>query len=178
MHVWLPSIAKHYPFLTEAVGASTLAWPLCHSNSECSYLTTKDTAEGLLVLHCRHASDLGSEQCHEPCYDVSRDPYQGLNRLLLDETYEIVCNVHTQFQEGHAWAHSCFGALSEGFAKSSHKDACKHLFADELSWDWSDGTKDLMHVSWHSYTSILQFSQACLCQISRVKGLTMKWWIF
>ena len=44
-------------------------------------------------------------------------------------------------EEGHAWAHSCFRALSEGFAKSSHKDVCKHLFADELSWDWSDGTK-------------------------------------
>ena len=43
--------------------------------------------------------------------------------------------------EGHGWAHSCLRALSEGFAKSSHKDVCKHLFTDELSWDWSDGTK-------------------------------------
>ena len=44
-------------------------------------------------------------------------------------------------EEGRAFAEGFLKASAEGFPKNNHKESFSHFLADELSWDWSDGTK-------------------------------------
>jgi len=59
--------------------------------------------------------------------------------------------------EGVAYADKVMTAFAAGFAKNNHAETTAGLFADELAWDWSDGTKgagprseimDIMAKSW------------------------------
>jgi hypothetical protein len=43
--------------------------------------------------------------------------------------------------EGEAFAAKYLKALSDGFLDNSHAEKCRDLIADNISWDWSDGTK-------------------------------------
>lgn len=43
--------------------------------------------------------------------------------------------------EGVAFADKLMAAFAAGFAKNNHAETTAGLFASELSWDWSDGTK-------------------------------------
>ena len=45
------------------------------------------------------------------------------------------------YAEGVACASKLMTAFAAGFAKNNHAETTAGLFADELSWDWSDGTK-------------------------------------
>eukprot|EP01083_Nonionella_stella_P028689 79044_1 len=44
-------------------------------------------------------------------------------------------------EEGEAFAVAVLKAFSDGFAKNNFADTCANIFADKLSWNWSDGNK-------------------------------------
>ena len=44
-------------------------------------------------------------------------------------------------EEGREFAESFLKATAEGFPQNNHKEIFSRFLADELSWDWSDGTK-------------------------------------
>ena len=44
-------------------------------------------------------------------------------------------------EEGEAFAAEYLKGVSGGFAKNNHRETLGHLYADQLSWDWADGTK-------------------------------------
>ena len=44
-------------------------------------------------------------------------------------------------EEGREFAESFLKATAEGFPKNNHRENFGRFLADELSWDWSDGTK-------------------------------------
>lgn len=41
--------------------------------------------------------------------------------------------------EGEVFATKLLKAFSDGFLDNSHAEKCHDLFADKISWDWSDG---------------------------------------
>jgi hypothetical protein len=43
--------------------------------------------------------------------------------------------------EGEAFAAMYLKAISDGFLDNSHTEKCRDFVADNVSWDWSDGTK-------------------------------------
>jgi hypothetical protein len=43
--------------------------------------------------------------------------------------------------EGEAFAAKYLKAISDGFLDNSHAEKCRDFVADNVSWDWSDGTK-------------------------------------
>ena len=60
-------------------------------------------------------------------------------------------------EEGEAFAAEYLKGVSGGFAKNNHRETLGHLYADQLSWDWADGTKgsgskddlfDILEKSW------------------------------
>eukprot|EP00956_Cyclotella_meneghiniana_P040525 scaffold198274_cov53-Cyclotella_meneghiniana.AAC.1 len=44
-------------------------------------------------------------------------------------------------EEGEAFAAKYLSAISNGFLNNSHADKCHDFVADNVTWDWSDGTK-------------------------------------
>ena len=44
-------------------------------------------------------------------------------------------------EEGKAYAAKYLAGLDAGFARNNHAETLDGLFADELAWDWSDGTR-------------------------------------
>ena len=44
-------------------------------------------------------------------------------------------------EEGEAFAAKYLKALSDGFLNNSHAEKCHKVVADNVSWEWSDGTK-------------------------------------
>lgn len=43
--------------------------------------------------------------------------------------------------EGNEFASQFMSCFMEGFAKNNHSETMEGLFADELTWKWSDGTE-------------------------------------
>ena len=44
-------------------------------------------------------------------------------------------------EEGEAFAAKYLSAISNGFLDNSHAEKCHDFVADNVTWDWSDGTK-------------------------------------
>eukprot|EP01083_Nonionella_stella_P153953 495351_1 len=70
-------------------------------------------------------------------------------------------------EEGEAFAAAVLKAFSDGFTENNHADTCAQIFADKLSWDWSDGNKgegsyeEIMKIvskDWGSMVSSFVFS--------------------
>lgn len=61
-------------------------------------------------------------------------------------------------EEGQAFAKDFLDAAAAGFAKNNHADAFTKIFADKLSWDWSDGTKV-------SETPVFRTPIFCICTL-------------
>ena len=60
-------------------------------------------------------------------------------------------------EEGREFAESFLKAAAEGFPKNNHREFFGRFLADELSWDWSDGTKvrvDLNFIILIAYTNM------------------------
>ncbi|KAL3775189.1 hypothetical protein ACHAWO_003805 [Cyclotella atomus] len=64
--------------------------------------------------------------------------------------------------EGEAFAAMYLKAISDGFLDNSHTEKCRDFVADNVSWDWSDGTKgnrtreevhDILSKSWGAMLS-------------------------
>ncbi|KAL7541344.1 hypothetical protein ACHAXR_010829, partial [Thalassiosira sp. AJA248-18] len=74
------------------------------------------------------------------------------NKMLLDAVAKVEKQLGKEMpkpkptmpitlEEGHAFADAILKTATDGFAKNNHAAICTDLFADNLSWDWSDGTK-------------------------------------
>lgn len=64
--------------------------------------------------------------------------------------------------EGESFAAKYLKAISDGFLDNSHADECRDFVADNVSWDWSDGSKgngsreemhDILSKSWGAMLS-------------------------
>ena len=44
-------------------------------------------------------------------------------------------------EEGEAFVDEYLKGVSAGFVKNNHREILGHLYADQMSWDWADGTK-------------------------------------
>jgi hypothetical protein len=57
--------------------------------------------------------------------------------------------------EGEAFAAKYLKAISDGFLDNSHAEKCRDFVADNVSWDWSDGTKVSDKVDFASIMNLL-----------------------
>lgn len=53
-------------------------------------------------------------------------------------------------EEGRAFAQDFLKVSADGFPKNNHRESFGRFLADELAWDWSDGTKVRLDLKLHT----------------------------
>ena len=64
-----------------------------------------------------------------------------MSKLGMDVPPPAVSPMPITLEEGKAYADKVIAAFIDGFATNNHMETFEPLIADELAWDWSDGTK-------------------------------------